>query len=70
MSNSDISKIKKKLKNTEAEAINYFKHAGFLFEEMLMFKQAGQCYFSGKVFEKAFECFCKAFMNKQAAESL
>lgn len=35
-----------------------------------MFKQAGQCYFSGKEFEKAFECFCKAIMYKQAAESL
>ena len=33
----------------------------------MMFKQAGQCYFSGKKFESAFECFCKAFMNKQAA---
>lgn len=35
-----------------------------------MFKQAGQCYFSGKNFELAFECFCKAFMHKQAGESL
>jgi hypothetical protein len=41
-----------------------------VFEDLLMWKQAGQCYFSGKFFEKAFACFCKAFMNKQAAESL
>lgn len=35
-----------------------------------MFKQAGQCYFSGKIFDRAEECFAKAFMNKQIAESL
>jgi tetratricopeptide (TPR) repeat protein len=70
MNTSDISKIKKKLKKEEADAVRKFTHGGSIFEELLMFKQAGQCYFSGKIFEKAFECFCKAFMNKQAAESL
>ena len=35
-----------------------------------MFKQAGQCYFSGKLFQKAFDNFSRAFMHKQAAESL
>lgn len=43
---------------------------GLLFEDLLMFKQAGQCYFSGKKYHEAFSCFSKAFMNKQAAESL
>lgn len=35
-----------------------------------MFKQAGQCYFSGRCYQKAFDNFSKAFMNKQAAECL
>jgi len=37
---------------------------------MLMFKQAGQCYFSGKKYQMAYNNFSKAFMNKQAAECL
>jgi hypothetical protein len=35
-----------------------------------MFKQAGQCYFSGRMFQKAYENFGKAGMYKQAGESL
>lgn len=35
-----------------------------------MFKQAGQCYFSGKKYQMAYNNFSKAFMNKQAAECL
>lgn len=35
-----------------------------------MFKQAGQCYFSGRKYQNAYENFSKAFMNKQAGESL
>lgn len=31
-----------------------------------MFKQAGQCFFSGRQFEKAFDNFSRAFMNRQA----
>ena len=44
--------------------------AAATFEDLMMFKQAGQCYFSGKKFQRAFENFTKAFMYKQAAESL
>lgn len=35
-----------------------------------MFKQAGQCYFSGKQYNNAFDLFSKIGMNKQAAQSL
>ncbi len=35
-----------------------------------MYKQAGQCFFSGKEFARAEECFRKIGMTKQVAESL
>lgn len=35
-----------------------------------MWKQAGQCYFSGKDFDLAKESFEKAGMEKQVGESL
>jgi hypothetical protein len=63
-------KYKKKLKSEENLSLKKFLNAGQIFEELHMFKQAGQCFFSGKSFERAFENFCKAFMNRQAAESL
>ena len=50
MNNNEIAKIKKGLKKDETRAIERFKIAGELFEELTMFKQAGQCFFSGKLF--------------------
>lgn len=44
--------------------------AGKLFDELEMWKQAGQCYFSGKDFDLAKESFEKAGMEKQVGESL
>jgi hypothetical protein len=35
-----------------------------------MYKQAGQCYFSGKSYLHAYETFLKVGMCKQAAQSL
>lgn len=70
MSESAIGKLKRKLKKDEVSTFAKFEEAAAIFNELLMFKQAGQCYFSGKKFQKAFESFSKAFMNKQAAESL
>lgn len=67
MSESDLSKLKKKLKREEASCYVKFTEAGYVFEELLLFKQAGQCYFSGKMFQKAYESFSRAFMYKQAA---
>lgn len=66
MSESEISKLKKKLKRDEAQTFINFQSAGKIFEELLMFKQAGQCFFSGRQFEKAFDNFSRAFMNRQA----
>ena len=70
MSESDLGKLKRKLKKEENSTYVKFEEAAEIFSELLMFKQAGQCYFSGKSFQKAFESFSKAFMNKQAGESL
>lgn len=67
MSESDLSKLKKKLKKEESATFLKFEQAGQVFEDLLMFKQAGQCYFSGRQYQKAYENFSKAFMNKQAA---
>lgn len=50
MSSSELSKTKSKLKVQEAQSIRQFLFAAQLFEDMMMFKQAGQCYFSGKKF--------------------
>ena len=49
--------MKKKLKSNENLAISNFKKAGKLFEKQKMFKQAAQCYFSGKEFEWAKSAF-------------
>jgi hypothetical protein len=35
-----------------------------------MYKQAGQCFFSGREYAKAETCFRKISMTKQVAESL
>lgn len=67
MADTDLSKLKKKLKKSEQETYEKFKIAAETFEQLMMFKQAGQCYFSGKIFQKAFDNFSRAFMNKQAA---
>lgn len=70
MKPSELSKLKRKLKNEEITSLDKFLRAGHLFIGLQMFKQAGQCFFSGKDFEKAFECFCKVSMYRQAAECL
>lgn len=70
MNRIEMTRYKKKLKTEETDSLRKFISAARIFEDLHMFKQAGQCYFSGKSFEKAFENFCKAFMHRQAAESL
>ncbi len=50
LSSRDAGNLKKKLKNSEATSFAVFKQAAKIFESMKMFKQAGQCYFSGKIF--------------------
>lgn len=70
MSNTELAKIKKGLKKDETKSIEKFGKAATIFDDLGMFKQAGQCFFSGKLFQRAFESFCKAAMHKQAAESL
>ena len=54
MSESDLGKLKRKLKKEENSTYIKFEEAAEIFSELLMFKQAGQCYFSGKSFVKAF----------------
>ena len=54
MTSNQLSKLKKRLKNDEVLSLKKFLLAASIFEQLYMFKQAGQCFFSGKSFEKAF----------------
>lgn len=54
MNESDLSKLKKKLKKEESLTFLKFEQAGQVFEDLLMFKQAGQCFFSGRQYQKAY----------------
>jgi len=53
MSKQDIKRARTKLKNQEIRALENFCKAGELFEHAELFKQAGQCYFSGREYAKA-----------------
>lgn len=54
MSSQELHKLKAKIKLEELASLKKFEKAGRIFDGLLMFKQAGQCFFSGKLFERAF----------------
>lgn len=70
VSKAEATVVKNRLKVSEKLALKNFLKAGRLFDELEMWKHAGQCYFSGKDFDLAKESFGKAGMDKQVGESL
>ena len=54
MTGIELKKFKTKIKLEQNAALKKFEKAGRIFDGLLMFKQAGQCFFSGKLFDKAF----------------
>lgn len=53
MSKQDLKRARTKLKNQEIRALENFCHAGEIFREAELYKQAGQCFFSGREYAKA-----------------
>ncbi len=48
MTKQDLKRARAKLKNMETKALDNFCRAGEIFRETELYKQAGQCFFSGR----------------------
>lgn len=70
ISKADLGLQRHKIKVNEKNALKNFLTAGKIFEDLKMWKQAGQCYFSGKDYQLAKNSFQIAGMSKQVGESL